>query len=89
MSARSDGRADRFDENRTGVRTLAALLHIRELIAEARNAALGELGGAGLHEGVVHAGSSPMGEYEQTLRGRRTNQHARHPARLGANQESE
>jgi hypothetical protein len=51
--------------------SLAAFLHVRKLISQARDTARRELSGHGLHEGVVHARTGPMREHEGRARVRR------------------
>ena len=49
--------------DRRQIRPLAALFHIRKLVAQRRNAAIAEAKGNRFHRLVVHAGAGAMREH--------------------------
>src|SRR5215831_474494 len=61
------------------IRPPAALFHVRELIAQRRDAALDELGRDGAHEWMLHAGAGAMRQYITSTCPRRHEQQAGDP----------
>ena len=68
---RGDGGDDGRGENSGRVRNVAMLFHVGELVAEGGNVNVGERGGEAFHEGMLHAGASPVSEDKKLTSGGR------------------
>jgi hypothetical protein len=69
-------RAHRLVREHRRIRPLGAAFHIRELVAQARDAALGKTGGNLRHERMRHAGPGAMGEHVTGARAGRNHKEA-------------